>query len=263
MANKLAAVLSTLRRVAIGLAAFLLAAYGPIAGASGAPDTEPANADPAAAAISQLVARNGSLHDYSFDVAVHVALLTFPWIRFSMSGHGQYTRDGAYTVHFDHVPWFGHGFETISMASLDPKNWPQEYTIALGQPQGDDVILTMHDRKKSPLNEALVTIDGDQSVRQILWNYSNGGHVRLSIVPVNVSGYALPSAEQAEIVMTGYRAMADATFSNYRVNAVTATASSRAESGHEATPAETPTPRRFAPRRQGCDAASACDPSTF
>jgi len=165
-----------------------------------------------------LVARNATLHDYTFDASVHVALLTFPWIRFSMSGHGQYTRDGAYTIHFDKVPWFGHGFETISMESLDPKNWPDEYFLESASTLGDDVILAMHDRKKSPLHQALVTIDRDEFVKQILWNYDNGGHVRLSIVPATVSGYALPASEQAEIVMTGYRAMADASFSNYRVN---------------------------------------------
>jgi hypothetical protein len=206
------------RTVAAWLAG-LFVALASLNASAGTVDSPPSpNADPAAAALAAVVARNASLHDYSFDVDAHIALLTFPWIRFSLSGHGQYLKDGSYTVHFDHVPWFGRGFETISMSSLDPKNWPEQYTIALAPPQGDNTVLSLHDRKHTSLDETFVTIDRDQTVRQILWTYANGGHVRLSIVPVAVSGYNLPQSEEAEIVVHGYRAMADASFTNYHVN---------------------------------------------
>jgi hypothetical protein len=205
-------------RIAAPLIAALIA-LTTLHASAGTPESTPTPlADPAAAALSAVVQRNASLHDYTFDVDAHIALLTFPWIRFSLSGHGQYTKDGAYTVHFDHVPWFGHGFETISMASLDPKNWPEQYTITLAKPQNDNTVLSLHDRKHTSLDETLVTIDHDQTVREILWNYANGGHVRLSIVPAQISGYALPQSEEAEIVVHGYRAMADASFTNYKVN---------------------------------------------
>jgi hypothetical protein len=211
---------SFLRRLVLPLVVFLLI-VPTIAGAGtlDSPMPSPSDIDTGAtAAIAAVVNRNASLHDYTFDVNAHIALLTFPWLRFSLSGHGQYLKDGTYTVHFDHVPWFGKGFETISMASLDPKTWPDQYTITLAKPQGDNTILSLHDRKHTSLDETLVTIDRDQTVRQILWNYANGGHVRLSIVPIAVSGFNLPQSEEAEIVVRGYRAMADASFTNYKVN---------------------------------------------
>lgn len=185
-----------------------------------APGSSDIISDPqgANAALSAVVARNASLHDYTFDVTAHIALLTFPWIRFSLQGRGRYTKDGTYTVHFDHVPWFGKGFETISMAALDPKTWPDEYTLSLEPPAGENTVLSLHDRKHTSLDQTLVTIDADRTVREIRWNYARGGHVRLSIVPQHIGGYDLPRSEEAEIVMSTYRAMADATFSNYRIN---------------------------------------------
>ena len=184
-------------------------------------DSPPPEMDPAAAdALAQVVARNSSLHDFTFDVNAHIALLTFPWIRFSLSGHGQYTKDGAYTIHFDNVPWFGKGFENMSMSSLDPKTWPDAYTITMAPPKGDSTVLSLHDKKHTSLDETLVTIDRDQTVREILWNYAKGGHVRLTITPVTISGYDLPQAEMADIAVHGYHATAEATFSNYRVNSV-------------------------------------------
>lgn len=194
------------------------------------PSPPPGVTDGAAAAISQVLARNATLHDYTFDIDAHVATIGFPWLRFTLSGHGTYTKNGAYTVHFDKVPWFGHGFETISMSSLDPKTWPDDYTIALATPDPENnTVLALHDRKHTSLNQTLVTIDRDQTVRQILWNYANGGHVRLSIVPVAISGYALPQSENADISVRGVvsvHAVATATFSNYRVNQQVATSAS-------------------------------------
>jgi hypothetical protein len=206
---------SVFRRIlACAIAASLAASVS-----AAAPASANAGPDPQAdAALSAVVARNASLHDYTFDVTAHIALLTFPWIRFTLQGHGEYTKDGTYLVHFDRVPWFGKGFETISMASLDPKTWPDEYTFSLEKPAGTSTVLSLHDRKHTSLDETLVTIDNDRTVREIRWNYAHGGHVRLSIVPQEVAGYALPQSEEAEIVMNTYRAMADATFSNYRVN---------------------------------------------
>lgn len=177
--------------------------------------------DPVAAdTIAQVVARNATLHDFTFDVTAHIALLTFPWIRFTLSGHGQYTRDGAYTIHFDNVPWFGKGFENMSMASLDPKTWPDAYTITMAPPNGDSRVLSLHDKKHTSLDQTFVTIDRDQAVREILWTYARGGHVRLTITPIVINGYNLPQAEVADIAVHGYHATANATFSNYRVNAL-------------------------------------------
>lgn len=167
--------------------------------------------------IATLAQRNAAVKHFTFDVDAHIALLTFPWIRFELKGHGIYTRGSEYTVHFDHVPWFGHGFETMDMSALDPVNWSNLYTMDVGDQQGDTTTLVMHDVKKSRLRDARATIDATEGLREILWTYDYGGHVKLKIDQNAVDGHYFPTNEEAEIVMPAYRAMAWAKFSNYQV----------------------------------------------
>lgn len=172
---------------------------------------------PAPHVIAQVAARNAPIQHFTFDVTARIALLTFPWIRFTMHGHGTYTRGGEYTVHFDDVPWFGKGYETMPMSALDVTTWPQLYTMSVASTQGTLTTLAMHDVKKSNMVEARAKIDAEEGLEQILWTYDYGGHVKLTVTPQEVDGFYFPGAEEAEIVMPNYRAMAWATFSNYQV----------------------------------------------
>ncbi len=167
--------------------------------------------------IAALNGRTAPVEHYTFDVDARIALLTFPWIRFALHGHGTYTRGGDYSVHFDNVPWFGRGFETMPMGALDLNNWPVLYTMSVAQTDGSVTTLSMHDAQDSHLTEARAKVDATQGLLQVLWIYDYGGHVKLTIVPQPVSGYYFPATEEAEIVMPQYRAMAWATFTNYRV----------------------------------------------
>jgi hypothetical protein len=200
-----------LRRVLPLFAAlFLTARTAPPASTVASAGTPPA-------VITSYAGRNAAVQHYTFDVDARIALLTFPWIRFTLHGHGTYTRGGEYSVHFDDVPWFGKGYETMPMSALDVSNWTSMYTMSVAGSQGNATILSMHDVKKSNLVEARAQIDPAQGLQQILWTYDYGGHVKLTIVPQAVSGLYFPGSEEAEIVMPHYRAMAWATFSNYQV----------------------------------------------
>jgi hypothetical protein len=169
--------------------------------------------------IAAFTGRTAPVAHYTFDVNARIALLTFPWIRFTLHGHGTYTRGGEYSVHFDNVPWFGRGFETMPMGALDLNNWPALYTMSVAQTDGSVQTLTMHDAQDSHLTEVRAKVDATQGLLQVLWMYDYGGHVKLTIVPQSVSGYYFPATEEAEIVMPQYRAMAWATFTNYQVMA--------------------------------------------
>jgi hypothetical protein len=198
-----------LRRVPIILAALLLTAQTPPPATVASAGIPPA--------VMSYSGRNAAVQHYTFDVDARIALLTFPWIRFTLHGHGTYTRGGDYSVHFDNVPWFGKGYETMPMSSLDVANWPSLYTMSVAGSQGSVTTLSLHDVKKSPLQEARAQIDAAQGLLQILYTYDYGGHVKLTIVPQSVDGLFFPGSEEAEIVMPHYRAMAWATFSNYQI----------------------------------------------
>jgi hypothetical protein len=197
------------------LAVALLGAEAPSPTPSPPPAAAPVR--DAAAIIAEIAQNTAGLDHYTFAVEAHIALLTFPWIRFTLHGHGTYTRNGPFTVHFDDVPWFGKAYDTMPMTALDPTTWPGSYALTVASEDESLVTLSMHDLKKSPLLEARAQIDKTQGVREILWTYSYGGHVKLKITPGQVSGFYLPVAEEAEIVMPQYRAMAWATFSDYHV----------------------------------------------
>jgi hypothetical protein len=182
------------------------------------PAPSPTGVD-AAGVVATLAENNAPVQHFTFAVEAHIALLTFPWIRFTMHGHGSYTRGGPYTVHFDDVPWFGKAYDTMPMDALDPTTWPSSYTMTVAGEQDGVFIISMHDLKKTRLVEARAQIDPLRGLREILWTYDYGGHVRLKVVPQEVSGFYFPASEEAEIVMPQYRAMAWATFSDYHVDA--------------------------------------------
>jgi hypothetical protein len=192
------------------LAALLVAQVPQAASVASAPSLAPE-------VISSFTERIAPVQHYTFDVNARIALLTFPWLRFTLHGRGTYTRGGDFSVHFDNVPWFGRGFDTMPMGALDLNNWPTLYSMQVAQTDGSVTTLSMRDAKDSHLTEARAKVDATQGLLQVLWTYDYGGHVKLTIVPQPVAGYYFPSTEEAEIVMPQYRAMAWATFSNYQV----------------------------------------------
>lgn len=185
----------------------------------GGAQTPPLAAPPAVVAwtLASMAAKSAAVNAYTFDLNANFKFVSFPWIRFSLAGTGSYMRGAQYTVHFTHVPWFGHGYETIKLDPLDPQKWPQQYTIVAQTLPDGGHIFVMHDRKRSKLSEARATIDPDGNVRQIVWTYTYGGRVTLVIVPTVVAGHAFPASEDADISMPHYHVVAHAGFTNYQV----------------------------------------------
>lgn len=176
----------------------------------------PANDDIAQAlAVGPL--RDAALHSYTFDLHVSVLVHTFPTLRFHLDGVGSYERPHHVQIQFTHVPWFGKGFEKIDLAALEPSEWPASYDVSVSRRDGDVTEVSMHDRKKSPLSEAHAVLDAKAGLRQIVWKYDYGGRIQLDVTPKDVQGFALPSTEDADIVMPHLKATAHAEFTNYHV----------------------------------------------
>src|SRR5579883_2870195 len=106
---------------------------------------------PAATVVATIAGRNAAVKHYTFDVETRIAMLTFPWVRFTMHGTGEYTRGGPYYVRFDDVPWYARGFSTMQMDAIDIANWPRLYTMAVVAQDGDSVTMVLHDAKGSDL----------------------------------------------------------------------------------------------------------------
>jgi len=173
--------------------------------------------NPAAVAIEEIASNKAAIRSYTFDVHVKVVMHSFPWLRFHLDGTGSYERNGPYTVHFTHVPWFGKGFETISLAAIDPNNWPKHYDLSLLERHGDLSVLALRDRSRGHLKDVRATIDARAGLREVLWQYENGGLIHLTVEPTTVQGYQFPALDSAEISVSAVKATAQGEFSNYRV----------------------------------------------
>jgi hypothetical protein len=189
--------------------------------ASGGPELTP---DEGIRTIAELSQRYAGIKSYTFDLHVGVVVHMWPEVRFHLDGVGEYRRPSIYKVHFTKVPWFGKGFENVSMESLDPATWPGQYNISVSQRDGDTTVLSMHDRRKSSLKECQATIDARDGLRQLVWLYSYGGRIQLDINHEDQLGFKLPSTEEAQINMPSFRVSAHADFTNYRVEVDEATA---------------------------------------
>ncbi len=173
-----------------------------------------------ASTIAELSQRNAGLKSYTFDLHVAILVHSIPQLRFHLDGTGEYERPSTYIVHFKKVPWFApKGFENVSLMPLEPSSWPKQYTITTVQHDGDTTTLTMKDKIKSPLSEAKATLDARSGLKQMIWSYNYGGRIQLDVTPSDVSGFPLPSTEDADITMPALKVTAHADFTNYHVTA--------------------------------------------
>jgi hypothetical protein len=179
---------------------------------SGSPQPAPDDGMKTVAEMSELSA---GIKSYTFDLHVNILVHTFPELRFHLDGTGEYRRPSRYTIRFKHVPWFGKGFENVSLGPLDPSTWPKQYEIVVADRTGDVTTLSMHDRVKSPLTEARAKVDARTGLRQLVWTYSYGGRIQLDVSPRDVAGFPLPETEDADIVMPRLKVSAHADFKNY------------------------------------------------
>jgi hypothetical protein len=201
------------RTEALALAILLVGADW--AGAGG-----PANAQLACAR------RNPSLVEYTFDMNVALRMRHFPWFRFSIAGNGHYVRGQAHIVRFTKMPVFARGFHQIDLSPLDPCMWPNSYVASLDGTRGGMTTFLLRPKRvdpqdKNPMVEALVTLDAEDSTREVTLHYARGS-ITLALTPAAVGEYRLPSNADVTIDMPGQSLSAHADLSDYVITRQTA-----------------------------------------
>jgi hypothetical protein len=172
--------------------------------------------DEASEVIANSAARMAPLNSYTFRIHVDFKLKTFPYIGFHLDGDGKFVKPDLLSIHFRHMPWFGKGFENISLDPLEPQKWKETYDFTDVQKVGDRFHLLMTDRTKGHLKNIAAEID-DDGLRRVQWNYLNGGWIAVEVNPIHVDGFPLPKTENAEIKVPGYHVEAHATFEDYKL----------------------------------------------
>jgi hypothetical protein len=192
--------------------ALIVAAVGLLAEAP-APS---APADEAAQVFALSGSRTALVQSYTSKLHVDFALRSFPYLKFHLEGRIEYKRPNLYSVHFDHVPWFGKGFENMQMDPLQPQTWPAHYDVASLSRDGERTSLEMRDKVAGNIKGIHAELDRD-GLRRIEWQYVNGGRIDVRVDPTLVGGVPVPATEDAEIKLPAYHVIAHATFSDYRI----------------------------------------------
>ena len=161
-------------------------------------------------------ARSAAVRSYTSNLHVDVALRSFPYLKFHLNGRIEYKRPNLYSVHFDHVPWFGKGFEDMRMDPLQPHLWPEHYDIAAVSHDGMRTHVEMRDKVAGNIQGVHAELDGD-GLRRIEWKYTNGGRIDVTVNPVLIDGVPVPASEDADIKLPAYHVVAHATFSDYKI----------------------------------------------
>jgi hypothetical protein len=168
-------------------------------------------------------ARTASVKSYTSKLHVDLALRSFPYLKFHLNGTMTFAKPNLYSVHFEHVPWFGKGFENIKADPLQPSTWPEHYDVTSIEHHGERTVLEMKDRTAGNVKGVHAELDPD-GLRRIQWLYVNGGNIDVHVTPGTVDGVPLPAVEEADIKLPAYHVFAHATFSDYNVVSETAAA---------------------------------------
>jgi hypothetical protein len=178
----------------------------------------PANAPTAeeTAKVLALGAARNAVHSYTSKLHVDLALRSFPYLKFHLEGRIEYKRPNTYSVHFDHVPWFGKGFENMKMDPMEPQTWPEHYDIASIGRNGERTHVEMRDKVPGNIKGVHAELDND-GLRRIQWVYTNGGNIEVKVNPAVIEGVPVPASEDADIKLPAYHVTAHATFTDYKI----------------------------------------------
>jgi hypothetical protein len=175
-----------------------------------------APSEEAAKIFAQSGVRTAPVQSYTSKLHVDFALRSFPYLKFHLEGHIEYKRPNLYSVHFEHVPWFGKGFENMKMDPLEPQTWPEHYDVASMTREGDRTHVEMRDKITGNVKGIHAELDGD-GLRRIQWQYHNGGRIDVRVNPTVVEGIPVPATEDADIKLPAYHVVAHATFTDYKI----------------------------------------------
>ncbi len=177
--------------------------------------------DSSSVILAEASSRNPSLDAYSFHLDAAMAMKHFPWLHFHMAGTGQFVRGERYVVNFTQQPFFARSVKQVDLSPLDPSMWSKRYIVSVVSSRDGVTTFLLQPREPdrqnpNPLTAALVTLDAQQSTRDVILRYASG-QIHLILTPAETHGYRLPASFTADIDMPGEALSARAEFSDYAI----------------------------------------------
>jgi outer membrane lipoprotein-sorting protein len=185
----------------------------------------PARAQSSASAVlAGIAARNPALQSYQARVHVDVHLHSFPWLSPQLDGTSYYKRPDSFEVVFDRVPSYAHGINKLFGDIDDVASWEKDCNIGYAGVQsiGGRPLFVLRMTKKiysDQLAETLAYVDpSTYQVVRMDWHYRNGGTITMTQTYRQQGQYNVVAAQHADIAIPHVRAVADATYGQYRTN---------------------------------------------
>ena len=177
----------------------------------------------AAAIVAAITAANQNLETYQAHIHVKVHMTSFPFLATTLEGQTYFKRPDNYEVVFSHVPSYAKGFERVYADIGDPSAWNKRYFITVeGVRDVDghrDLVLRLVQRVRGMIDHELVMVDdSSQRIDAMEWHYYNGGVITMSQRFRIDHGMPLIVAQRATIAIPYVRAVAVATYDDYRTN---------------------------------------------
>jgi hypothetical protein len=177
--------------------------------------------------VAAAYAANKTLAASTFTVRATMRMRHFPWLRFHLSGTGQFVRGERYEVSFTRVPFFAKAFSHVDLSSLSPRMWRNRYVVRLRGYDGSNAVYALRDPADTSLRVALVTVNRDSGISQVDLQYTNGSDVQLAVSTNRTDGYLVPAKIYGTVNTPLESLDVAATFGDYAFRESTAMLNSR------------------------------------
>jgi hypothetical protein len=186
--------------------------------------SNPATVDPQAV-IERMSAVNGSLQSFQAQLHVKGHMVSFPFFGGRLEGTYLFKRPNSYQVDFEHGSRFADPVKNLITEIANPSSWESLRNVAI-DPQsqtfdGHPVICLRLTAKSDSdkLDYALAMVDPTTyELEEMEWHYQGGGSVVVTQTYGSVGQYLMVTSQHLELHMSGIRAVADATYTDYQTN---------------------------------------------
>lgn len=163
----------------------------------------------------------------SYAVPLHVDVTLHKWIsfRFGMNGMVYFKEPARLKLEMRSVP---EQYQRLFADLGTPRTWPQTYDL---QVLDETIVggrktyrLVGTPRRPNQVDHMIVEMTDETAPITAQWFLHDGGTIRARIETASVSSHLVPTREQADINVNGYKIHADMRYGEYELNSQTADA---------------------------------------
>jgi hypothetical protein len=167
--------------------------------------------------LASLAAAPEQPEEYKANVALHVRMRVFPFIRMTLRGDSWYKRPGLYRFVFRGVPIIARAFSDMKYDLGDPTHWAERYEMAFA-PESTAAAPILRLTPKTAVMVKTLDIAVDPAHGRILkatWHRNDGGVITLVQSYAPVAGHQFVSKQTATINLPRMKADLEADYQNF------------------------------------------------